>query len=100
MKGWNFILSIIKQIEHLFPGIIAYGYEDGNLPQTHKWWTVCISDYEIYMSNPRFKALSRAWRKAAIARGYKVVFCYCKPLEEILAKLAKNDNLILNLEEN
>ena len=100
MKGWNFILSIIKQIEHLFPGTIAYGYEDGNATGTHKWWTVCVSEYEMYMHNPRFKALSRAWHKAAIARGCKVVFCYCKPLEEILAKLAKNDNLIFNLEEN
>lgn len=98
MKGWNFISEIVKKIETLGDGLIAYAYVDGNATGTCKWWTVCINDFEMYFHDKRFKALSNAWHKAAIARGFKVTFAYCQPKEKKLIQLAEEDNLIMNVD--
>lgn len=98
MKIETFILNILKKIESLQDGVIAYAYKTGNAPMTHTWWEVSVSDFDLYMNNPRFKALSKAWHKAAEAQGNKIVFvCGWIPTEEKLAKLAEEDNLILNV---
>lgn len=98
MKIENFILSILKKVEGMKEGVIAYAYKTGNAPMTHTWWEISVSDFDLYMNDKRFKTLSAAWRKAAKAQGEKIIFvCGWMPTEEKLAKLADEDNLILNV---
>ena len=97
MKIDEFIMSIIRKIESLKEGVIAYAYKDGNENMTHTWYCVCLSDYEMYMNDKRFKALSKAWHTAGKAFGIKVIFAYCNPLEEKMGKLQYDGNLFLNV---
>ena len=97
MKPRKYILTIIKRIETLYPNVICYAYLDGNEPMTHRWWSLCISDYNVYMNDERFKKLSSAWHKGAIAQGIKLIFFYCNPQEKKLFELADKDNLIMNI---
>lgn len=97
MKIDDFILSVIRKIESLKEGVIAYGYIDGNDNKTHTWYCVCLSDYDMYMSDKRFKALSKAWNKAGKSLGIKLIFAYCNPSEEKLGKLLEENNLFLNV---
>ena len=97
MKIENFILSIIRKIEEIKPGIIAYAYKDGNETKTCVRWIVCVSDFDFYMNDSRFKTLSKAWHAAGKARKEKIIFCYCSPKEKKLAELAESDNLIMNI---
>lgn len=98
MKIENFILSILKKVESLKDGVIAYAYKSGNVPMTHTWWEISVSDFDLYMNDKRFKSLSNAWHKAAKAQGHKIIFvCGWMPTEEKLAKLAEEENLILNI---
>lgn len=79
-------------------GVVAYSYKDGNAPMTHVWWTISVSDFDLYMNDKRFKTLTKAWHKAANAQGEKISFvCGWMPTEEKLVKLANEDNLILNV---
>lgn len=91
MKIYKFILSIIKKIESMKQGLIAYSYFDG------RWHWICLNDFDFYMKNEKFKALSKAWHKVAKTMGIEITFAYCEPKEETLAKLADEDNLILNV---
>lgn len=91
MKGKAFILSIIKKLESLVDGMVVYAYKECS------WYSICLSDYDYYFHNQRFKTLSKAWHKAAVARGFKISFAYCNPLESKLKKLADEDNLIINV---
>lgn len=98
MKIEKFILNILKKIESLQDGIIAYAYKSSNETFTNIWWEISISSFEVYMHNKRFKTLSRAWCKAAQLHGYKIVFvCGFMPTEVKLMRLAERDNLILNV---
>ena len=38
MKIEKFILSILKTIESMKEGVVAYSYKTGNTPMTHVWW--------------------------------------------------------------
>ena len=91
MKETAFILSIIKKLESLVDGMIVYAYKE------RSWYSICLSDYDYYFHDHRFNTLSRAWHKAAVARGFRISFAYCKPLESKLKKLADEDNLIINV---
>ena len=91
MKGTNFIYTIVKKIEETWPGVISYAYWDKT------WWMVAVSDFDLYMSDKRFKTLTKAWHAAGKARGFKVIFCCCSPKEKRLADLASEDNLIMNI---
>lgn len=98
METEKFILNIIKKIESLKDGVIAYAYKTGNATMTYTWWEVSVSDFDLYMKDKRFKNLSNAWHKAAIVHNVRLVFvCGCFPTEERLEKLANDDNLILNV---
>jgi hypothetical protein len=97
MKIENFILNILRKIESLKDGMIAYAYLDGNALMSHTWYLVCLNDYEMYMNDKRLKALMNAWHKAGKALGIKVIFAYCNPSEEKLNELAEKDNLFLNV---
>lgn len=97
MKIEVFILKIIKKIESLQEGLIAYAYKDGNAPMTHTWWTVAVSDFEFYMHDKRFRTLTNAWHKAAEAQGQKIVFVCCSPKEDNLLKLSEDNNLIMDV---
>ena len=94
----SFLLSVVKKIESLKDGIISYGCLTGNIDMTYTWWQISVSDYDLYMHDERFKRLSRAWYKAALAKGFKLIFvCGWVPSEEKLLKLAEEDNLILSI---
>ena len=97
MRIENFILSIIRKLEEIKPGMIAYAYKDSNAPKIGFWWTICVSDFEFYMNDTRFKTLSKAWHAAIKARKEKIMFCYCSPKEKKLVTLAESDNLIMNI---
>lgn len=97
MRIENFILSIVKKLENTYPGIIAFAYKDGNLPRTYVWWSICITDFEIYMHDKRFKTLTHAWHAAAKARGERIVFFCCSAKEKNLKKFAEEGNLIMNI---
>lgn len=96
MRIENFILSIVKKLEATYP-VISFAYKDCNSTNTYEWWWICMTNYEVYVQDKRFKILSDAWRAAAKARGIKIVFCYCSAKEKFLEKLAKEDNLIMNV---
>lgn len=91
MKIDKFIYSIIRKIESLKQGIIAYAYKDEIC-----YW-ICLNDFDFYTSDKRFRTLSDAWHKAAKALGIDITFVYCEPKEDALAKLAEEDNLFLNV---
>lgn len=98
MKVEEFILKILKKIESLKEGVVAYAYQDSNAPKTYFWWTISVSDIELYSSDKRFKNLTNAWHKVALSKGWRIVFvCGWMPTEEKLAKLAEEENLILNI---
>lgn len=95
MTRLNFIYSVLTKCESLREGLIAYAHEESNISGTHKWMEVCVSDLDLYMHDQRFKALTRAWHKAAAKMGFRLVFCYCNPKEKKLLELAEADNLIM-----
>ena len=98
MKIEKFILSILKKVERMKEGVVAYSYKTGKTPMTHVWWEISVSDFDLYMNDKGFKTLSNAWHKAAKVKGHKIIFvCGWMPTEEKLAKLADEDNLILNI---
>lgn len=97
MSAENFIFAIVRKLENIYPGTIAFAYRDWNGPRTHGWWCICISDLDVYMNDKRFKVLCAAWRKAGRARGNNVVFCACTPHEKKLNQLAQAGNLIMNV---
>lgn len=97
MRIENFILSIVKKLETTYPGVIAFAYKDWNASRTNEWWDVCITDYDIYTTDNRFKTLTHAWRVAGKARGEKIIFCYCSAKKKNLEKLAEENNLIMNI---
>ena len=93
----SFIRSVLAKCVSLRPDLIAWAHEDGNRTGTHKWTMVCVSDFDMYFHDQRFKALTRAWHTVAAKKGFKLVFCYCSPKEKKLAELAEQDNLIMNI---
>lgn len=97
MRIENFILSIVKKLEDTYPGVIAWAHKDWNAPRTYEWWCICITDFEIYMHNKRFKTLTHAWHAAAKARGEKIIFFCCSAKEKNLKKFAEEGNLIINI---
>ena len=98
MKGERtFILKILKVIENLREGVVAYAYLDGNATMSFKWYTICVSDYDLYRES-KFMSLTRAWHKSSIAHGIRVCFAYCNPSEKRLAELLNADNLIMNID--
>lgn len=96
MSERSTVFNIVKAIETKFENVIAYAYFDGNEPMTYTWWTICISNWELYYSQ-KFKEFNEQWREKAKKRGLKLLFCYCNPLEKNLLELAEKDNLIMNL---
>jgi hypothetical protein len=91
-----FVLKIIKTIEKVF-GCIAYGVHDQTPSGSYKWWTICIDNAKVYMSDNRFKSLIKAWHTESKKNGYSLLFAYCNPSEENLKEFAKHDRLILNV---
>lgn len=91
-----FVLKIIKTLEKVFM-VIAYGVHDQTVSSSHKWWTICIDNAEVYMSDKRFKSLTKAWHTESKKNGYSLLFAYCNPSEENLKEFAEQDRLILNV---
>lgn len=94
----RFLLNILKKIESLKPGVIAYSTKIGNDSGISTWYEISISDFDLYMNDKRLKVLIKAWHIAAKARGEKIIFvCGWVPTEEKLVNLMKKNNLILNI---
>ena len=93
----GFIRSILTKCESLRDNLIAYAFEESNGTGTHKWISVCVSDYDLYYNDRRFKALTHAWHTVARKKGFKIVFFWCVPKEKNLVELASQDNLIMNI---
>ena len=51
MKIESFILSILKKVESMKEGVVAYSYKTGNAPMTHVWWEISVSDFDLYMND-------------------------------------------------
>lgn len=96
MKVESFILSIIRKIEALREGVVAYGYKTGNSSMTHTWYEIACSDLDMYLGDERFSKLMRAWHKAAKSKGFKLIFVSCNPDEKKLVKLMEENNLLIN----
>ena len=92
-----FIFEIVRKTESLRDRLIAYAYADRAVPSAPEIWWICVSDYDFYREDQRFKALCKAWHKAARARGINLSIVYCNPLEKKLNQLANDGNLILNV---
>lgn len=91
----KFINKLVKDIEDKF-SVLAYAYLDGNEPKTHVWWTVCVNDYNLYVSDNYKKFISQK-RVVANKLDIKLLFAYRNTLESILVELAEQDNLIMNI---
>lgn len=91
----KFINKLVKEIEDKF-SVLAYAYLDGNEPKTHVWWTVCVNDYNLYVSDDYKKFISQK-RVVANKLDIKLLFAYRNTLESILVELAEQDNLIMNI---
>ena len=92
-----FIFDIVRKTESLRDGIVAYAYAEQAVPSAPEIWWVCVSDYNFYLEDQRFRVLCNAWHKAAMARGINLSIAYCNPMEKRLNQLANADNLILNI---
>ena len=84
MSERQIIYKVCKEVEQNFD-CICYAYKDKN------WWMICISNYDIYCSDS-FKVFSKKQREL---NTFKVIFCYCNPLESRLMKLNDEENLIM-----
>lgn len=91
----KFISKLVKDVEDKF-SVLAYAYLDGNEPKTHVWWTVCVNDYNLYVSDDYKKFISQK-RVVANKLDIKLLFAYRNTLESILVELAEQDNLIMNI---
>ena len=95
MNEQNFIYKLVRQTEEKF-SCICYSYKDGNTNENNVWWDICIDNYELYYSD-KFRAWTKQWHRKSKDVRINLLFCYCNPIEEKLAKFAEGDNLILNL---
>lgn len=91
MKHLKFIKQILSKCESLRPGVIAFASQDRN------WIEINVSDSDLYFNDKRFQTLTKAWHKIAEHQGFKVIFFCCSPKEKMLAELAENDNLVMNI---
>lgn len=91
------LLKIVKVIDRLKPGIVTWAFENRNNPR-FSFLNVCISDYDFYLHDPRFRKLKDKWHLAFYHKGKPLIFCYCNPLEGELLKLSEQDNLIMDIE--
>ena len=92
-----FLLSVLVKIESLKEGIICISHSDQYPDGSLRWHWIAVNDYELYAHDKRFKTFSAAYRKAAQARGLKLVFCYSTMSEENLLKLANENDLLMNI---
>ena len=91
----KFISKLVKDIEDKF-SVLAYAYIDGNEPKTHVWWTVCVNDYNLYVSAD-YKRFIAQKKVISNKLDIKLLFAYRNTLESILVELAEQDNLIMNI---
>lgn len=85
------LLTLIKKIEALQNGIIAYAYKDTN------WWVVAVDDYNFYKDNKQFRLLAEQWRKVFKSKNVKIVYAFRAPNEKILENLLEHNSLIMNI---
>ena len=97
-SNYNFLKNILRKIEQMKEGVVAWAYFTGNAPMTNTWWEVAVSDYDLYREDKQLKSYMDAWHKVGRKRGMKIIFvCGWMPKEKKLSELAEKDNLILNI---
>lgn len=89
------LLKIVRTIEKLKPGIISWAFVNKNNPK-FSFINVCISDYDFYLHDARFRKLKDAWHLAFFKKRKPLIFCYCNPIENDLLKLAEDNNLVMD----
>lgn len=98
MKNVNIIKSVLRDIEKLDNTIFCYARMVYNGNKTHCWLQISVSKFEFYMHNEDFKKICTKWRKVFNNLGVNLIFvCGWVPKEEVLAQLAEENNLILNI---
>lgn len=97
-KQRKIIKTIISQIEELDDSLFCYATMVSNGNNSRYWYQISVSQFEFYMHDERFKALSQKWHKVCQNMKIPIIFvCGWKPTEEKLLQLANEDNLILNV---
>lgn len=97
-KQRKIIKKILSQIEELDDSLFCYATMVSNGNNSHYWYQISVSQFEFYMHDERFKALSQKWHKVCQNMKIPIIFvCGWKPTEEKLLQLANEDNLILNV---
>lgn len=91
----KFISKLVKDIEDKF-SVLAYAYRDGNYPKTYFWWTVCVNDWNLYVSD-EYKGFIAQKNVVANKLNIKLLFAYRNTFESTLVKFAEADNLIMNI---
>lgn len=92
----SFILKVITKLESLNDGMIVFAYKDFD----RDWWIICLSDYYFYKGiyfEIQTSNLLKAWRIVAKKLHLKLIFCYLEPTEQMLERLNREENLILNI---
>lgn len=93
----DFLLTVIKTLERMRPGMLCYGYGAQNVPGTNTWYEIVLSDVDWYLKDARFKQYAALMRRTAAQRfGAKLVFVACTPQEERLVRLLEDNNLIMS----
>lgn len=81
---------MIREIQAMDDELFVYAHLD------QPWIEVSVSKFEFYMHNEEFKKTCVKWRTILNKMGLKVVFvCGWVPKEEVLVKLAEQNNLII-----
>lgn len=91
----EFISKILTKVESLQQNVICYAYQEKFGGKSV--YNICVSDYDIYTKDERFKRLTKAWHLIAKNMNLKIIFWYCSPLEKNLVELMEADNLIMNV---
>ena len=96
MKERKEIYKVLQAIEDIWENTIAWAFFESNASKTNNWWSICISDYDVYRSAD-FKTFSSDVHELYKKHKIRIVFFYCNPVENMLLELAEGDNLILNI---
>lgn len=97
MKDLKFLRGILAKTEALKNGVVSWASERVDATGTNHWTEVCVSDADFYFNDAQFKRWREVWHSVAHKRGLRLIFAFCPPDEQRLAKLANENNLLMNL---
>lgn len=90
-KVRSLILTAIRHIERVRPGVVAWAYIDSG------HWELSVNDFDFYMNDATFKKLKELYGRLLGKLGVKIIFvCLMKPNAEALYELELRNNLIMD----